>query len=383
VLGRLIGVVRPGDSPSTPTVTYTYSNTCTPGSTTPCLEMDTSTTFTSGGTPSTMKQWYDGWGHLVETQTPSPNGKTIVTYTIYDALGRSTTQSLPYAITTPTGYVPPDLTQARSVTAYDGLGRSLGSVTYSNANSIVLSTTLTYLVALGVPTLSGESNNPYEQTASFDAYNHQQITYTDALGRTRYTQYFSGTASPYSVIRTVGNTYDILGDTTQVQTDDHTGVPQATYTATFDAIKRLTGFNDADLGSCSNTPLPPGCSNSSDTAWKVTYDADGNQLSQTDPRNQSVYSSYDLLDRPLCNGTSSASVNPCQSSSYAQYFYDSYTNGSNPTLTFPSGCTAPSGSYASDPIDAQPPRRLMATVPAVGGAMAMINGDNKTRAACR
>jgi RHS repeat-associated protein len=73
-------------------------------------------------------------------------------------------------------------------------------------------------------------------------------------------------------------------------------------------------------------------------------------LSQTDPRNQGVYASYDLLNRPLCRGTSSAAVKPCQSSAYATYFYDSYNNTSNPTLTFPSGCTAPGGSYASDPI---------------------------------
>src|SRR5947209_12007042 len=122
------------------------------------------------------------------------------------------------------------------------------------------------------------------------------------------------------------------------------------YTATFDALKRLTGFNDADLGSCSNTPLPAGCSTSGDTAWHFTYDADGNQTRSTDPRNQNIYISYDNLDRPLCRGTVSSDVNPCQNSAYAKYFYDSYDNTSNPQVTFPPGCVAPSGSYASDPV---------------------------------
>src|ERR1019366_4737205 len=73
-------------------------------------------------------------------------------------------------------------------------------------------------------------------------------------------------------------------------------------------------------------------------------DADGNVLSLTDPRNVMTYTSYDVLDRPLCRGTTSSQVNPCQSSAYAAYFYDSDTNSSNPGLTFPSGCTVPGSS---------------------------------------
>jgi len=125
---------------------------------------------------------------------------------------------------------------------------------------------------------------------------------------------------------------------------------QASYSATYDALKRRTGFNDSDLGSCSDFPLPASCSGSGDVAWKYAYDADGNQLSQVDPRNQAVYASYDLLDRPLCRGTSSAAVNPCGNSTYAQFFYDSYDNTSNPGVTFPAGCVAPTSPYASDPI---------------------------------
>ncbi len=82
--------------------------------------------------------------------------------------------------------------------------------------------------------------------------------------------------------------------------------PRPLRSTTYDGLKRVTGFNDSDQGSCANTPLPASCSSSSDTAWKVTYDADGNRLTQTDPRKVSTYTSYDALDRPLCRGTASA-----------------------------------------------------------------------------
>jgi len=352
VLGRLVGIVRPGDSSSNPTISSSYLNGCTNGGTTPCLELDTTTQFVVGGPTTTMKQWYDGWGHLVETQVPSPTtGSVIVTYAIYDTMNRPIVKSLPYAIADPSGYSAPDQTKARSVTRYDELGRSLGSVTYDNSGTIVLSTSLSYKVATGVTGISADSANLFEQTIALDGYNHQSITYTDALGRVRYTQVFSGEGSPYSMVRTVYQHSDYLGNSDIVQTYDSTGTIQANYIASFDALSRRIGFNDSDLGSCSNTPLPAGCSSSSDLAWKFNYDADGNQLSSSDPRNKSVYIGYDLLDRPLCRGTAATDVSPtCQNTAYATFFYDSYDNTSNPGVSFPSGCAAPSGSYASDPI---------------------------------
>ncbi len=344
-LGRLTATVQPGDSPSSPTISYTYLMTCSQGATTPCIELDTSVRYTSGGPTSTTKQWYDGWGRLIETQAPSPNnGQTIVTYTVYYNDGTNGTEviaSLPYAIATQSGYVAPDLSQARSVTKYDGLGRSEGVTTYySGGSNIAMASTNSSTVGQGVSGISNDSSTPFERTSTYDSYNHQSIVYTDALGRTRYSQLYSGTNS-YSMVRTVGYTYDILGDMTSTTTYDANGNVKASYTATFDAVKRLTGYNDSDLGACSNAPLPPGCQNSGDTAWHFTYDADNNQLSQTDPRNQPIYASYDNLNRPLCRATQST---PCSHSPYALYFYDSYNNNSNPGVTFPSGCTVP-GSY--------------------------------------
>jgi RHS repeat-associated protein len=341
ILGRLTALVRPGDSSGSPTVSYTYINNCSNGSTSPCIELDTATRVTVGGPTTTQKQWYDGWGHLVETQTPSPtSGSTIVSYSIYDNMGRETTKSLPYSITTPSGYITPDQTKARSVTSYDGLGRPLGSITYSNATTIVLESSLSYTVAQGVPGISSDSSTPFEHTIALDAYNHQVIDYSDALGRTAYTHLYQGTASPYSMIRTVGNTYDTLGDTTAVQTYDSTGTVQASYTATFDALGRRTGMTDSDLGT-----------------WVYGYDSDNNLIQQSENIHNPQYfptinTSYDALDRPLCRWSSGhlGRLENCQNTGYVQYFYDSYTNASNPSATFPSGCLAPPNPYASDPV---------------------------------
>jgi YD repeat-containing protein len=359
-LGRLTSVIRPGDSLSSPTISYTYINSCSPGNTKPCMEIDTATRFTVGGPTTTEKQFYDGWGNLVETQTPGPNPfskvpyipSLLITYTVYDQMNQPVVKSLNYAVAATSGlsYVVPDLNQPRTQTSYDSLGRSLGTVTYGMGQTIVEEASTQYTIGQGVPTISSENNSVYAQTITLDGYQHQSIAYSNGYGRTKYTQVFSGTSSPYSVVRTVGYTYDTVGNTLATTTYDSTGTSQAVSSAAFDGLQRLTGSNDSDLGSCANTPMPADCANSSDTAWKYSYDADGNQLSQTDPRSVSRYTSYDALNRQLCSALTSADANSCSGSTDAVYFYDGYSNASTPGATFPAGCTAPSGSYASDPI---------------------------------
>ncbi|GCE23204.1 RHS repeat-associated core domain-containing protein [Dictyobacter kobayashii] len=345
VLGRLTAVAAPDDTLTSPTTTSTYKNTCSQGSTAPCLELDTTTRVVSGGTQTvTTQQWFDGQGRLIETKAPGPNllskvpriPSTLITYTIYDSMGRATTRSLPYAVSalTGTGYVTPDLSQARTVTNYDGLGRQLGSATYQDASTIKLSTSVAYTVAQGLPSFTQNPTLPFERTTTLDAYNHQAVSYTDAIGRQRYTQVFSGTGPSYTVVRTIRYDRDVVGNLYATLTYDATTTQQAFQNATYDGVGRKVGMSDSDSGN----------------NWVYSYDGDSNLVSQTDPRGTSTYVSYDVLNRPLCKGTTSAAVNPCSSSAYATFFYDSYDNSSNTGVSFPSGCTAPTGSFASDPI---------------------------------
>ncbi|GER89996.1 hypothetical protein KDW_41580 [Dictyobacter vulcani] len=247
-------------------------------------------------------------------------------------------ESLPYAISSlaGTGYIAPDQAQARTVTNYDGLGRPLGSVTYQDANTIKLSTSVSYTVAQGLPSFTQNTTLPFERTTTLDAYNHQAVSYTDAIGRQRYNQVFKGNGAPYTVLRTIRYDRDVVGNLLATKTYDQTAAVQASQSATYDGVGRKVGMTDSDSGS----------------GWVFSYDANSNPISQTDPRSKSVYISYDVLNRPLCKGTTSAAVNPCTNSATSTFFYDSYTNNSNPGVAFPTACTAPSGSYASDPIGA-------------------------------
>jgi RHS repeat-associated protein len=283
----------------------------------------------------------------------------LVTYTIYNNMGQAVTKSLSYPIPAFSGspgssgsaYVTPDTTQPRTVTRYDGLGRSLGSVTYSSASGIALSATVTYTVERSLPSFNVDIATPFERGTTLDAYNHQTVTYTDALGRQRYSQTFDGTGTatnPYKALKTIQYNFDTVGNTIATNTYDASSNRQAYRTAAYDGLSRVTGWNDSDSGSCSNTPLPTSCGSSSGTAWKTGYDANSNAISATDPRGQTTYTAYDVLNRQLCRGTASTDVSPCKDSATALFFYDSYNNASNSGATFPAGCTAPAS--GSSPV---------------------------------
>jgi YD repeat-containing protein len=89
--------------------------------------------------------------------------------------------------------------------------------------------------------------------------------------------------------------------------------------------------------------MPADCSGTTDTAWKYTYDADGNRLSQTDSRNQSRYTTYDALDRPLCSALSAADASSCTGTTDEATFYDGYSNASTPGGNLPIGVYRPNG----------------------------------------
>ncbi len=105
---RLTAEFQPGDSASSPSVTYKYTSTCATNVTAPCQEIDTTTRiiFMAGSSTSVTRKYYDGMGRLVETVAPGAVALSrvpaipslMITYTIYDAMGNATTKSQPYAI---------------------------------------------------------------------------------------------------------------------------------------------------------------------------------------------------------------------------------------------------------------------------------------------
>jgi hypothetical protein len=74
-----------------------------------------------------IRKFYDGLGRLVQSQAAGAaldvGTRDIVVNSWYDAYGNLVEQSVPYAVTTGSGYRTPDLGQASTLTGYDVLGR--------------------------------------------------------------------------------------------------------------------------------------------------------------------------------------------------------------------------------------------------------------------
>ena len=132
--GRLSVVIMPGDSSGDPTIRYDYYDDSSPIFTSPLLVR----VFYKGNVKSTERQFYDGLGRLVQTQTAlaeveGSGDKDIVVTTAYDARGLAVCTTVPYAVTAyvynKNNPVNPFQTTActaksRTTTIYDALGRA-------------------------------------------------------------------------------------------------------------------------------------------------------------------------------------------------------------------------------------------------------------------
>ncbi len=130
LFGRLKKIARPDDSLSYPTEEYGYYDGGDQVLTDrwPLVVMHwvrgtAGLNWCSGGSGSWERTFYDGLGRQVEHQTPGlnwicdGNGQEVVSYTLYDALGRATVASVPYTVTQYVSATTPD---GRVVTSYKG-----------------------------------------------------------------------------------------------------------------------------------------------------------------------------------------------------------------------------------------------------------------------
>ena len=297
---------------------YSYANCPATGANQPCAEVDTTQRLNSTTTVTT-ESFYDGYGHLAETRTPGPNTQDVIQFYQYDNMGRQVSLSQNYFVAHGNGYIAPDNSQPQTTTVYDGLGRV---ITSTQPNSAVTKTS--YSITCGI---SGTSDtNCYETTTTLDPLNHQTTSYTDALGRDRYDQRFTGT-SPYTLYSTVSQQYDYLGNVDSTTLADGTHVS----TSTYNGLDQRTSISDPNLGN-----------------WTYSYDPNGNLIQSQDPRGTSgnVYTGYDGANRQIW-----VSNNSGRSSPFATYTYDSTANGNHgigqlTSETFASGPSQSiSGSY--------------------------------------
>jgi RHS repeat-associated protein len=302
-LGRVTGETLPGEASGLTTISSSYTVWCSgTAAQTPCAEIDR-TQRLNATTTVTARAFYNGFGQLVETRSPAPNGQDIVQYAYYDPSRRLVFKSVPYFVGAYTGgpgsaaYSVPDATQAGSTYANDGLGR-----TVSVTDALSARTTTGYSVVCNA---AGTNDTAcYEQVLTRDPLGHQSGGLTDSFARANYVQRYSGNStSNYAVYVTTKYTYDYLGELTQIRYQDGTNLTSYQY----DMAGRKTAMTDADRGSES-----------------YAYDQDGNLIQATDARGAggTVYAGFDGIDRPVWRNTT---ISP--TGAYDTYSYDSTAGG--------------------------------------------------------
>lgn len=311
-LGRLVSITKPLSDPHglqgtmLPSTTYQYVSTCQSTSPQPpCIALVTTTEETSANS-ITSRTFEDGNGHTVETESPAPGGTgTLVSFTLYDALGRKAFISAPYTVSATTTYSAPNMTTPGTQYAYDALGRTISTQLVPHYNGIPTNTTTT-AYQLTCSAAVGDSNC-YEQAVTIDPNGHRGDVDANALGQNVYQVRYTGTggsSTPYAVYTTDKTSYDVLGNVLSITHPDGTHATSSTY----DLAGRKLSESDPNRGT---------------TTYQ--YDSDGNITLQQDARaaNGTVYAGYDALDRPSWHNTSNSPTG-----AYETFSYDSTTNGS-------------------------------------------------------
>ncbi|MBA2679720.1 MAG: RHS repeat protein, partial [Ktedonobacteraceae bacterium] len=188
----------------------------------------------------------------------------------------------------------------------------------------------TACVNYGLGTASGDATT-YHYTQSIDPNNHMALSFADVLGRTRYTQQYSGHSGSITtnIVQQKSVQYNALNEPTSVLVTDL--APQSgqtttsvTTTAQYDDLGRLTQLVDPDRGT-----------------HTLSYDANGQVITDVSGTRTLGYS-YDLLGRLGCLQDIAPTISAtgaCSSGShpFVQNTYDTTTLGTRGSTDFPVG----------------------------------------------
>ncbi|CAG0950585.1 hypothetical protein GPROT1_00060, partial [Gammaproteobacteria bacterium] len=313
--GRLLKVIRPGDTEAAPTTRYEYRT----GSK---FEIGTyDKEDAAGNTHHWSREVYDGLGRLIQGQSEKDNNQATVVNTQYDARGLVVQQTTPVELTsTPSGlnYLTPNWSGPRTQTTYDALGRVFTLISPDGTR-----TERRY-------ELASDNGQMLVMDNLIDANRHRKQYRYDVFGRLVKALELTGDCSQYgtwgftcvapyttqwSTYATTQYTYDVLANLKTVQ--DAAGNQTS---MNYDVLGRKTSMTDPDMG-----------------YWTYTYDNAGNLITQTDARNQTLWFRYDELNRLLekRRDNSGGAV-------LASYVYDQGSNaiGQRTSMTDPSGGTS-------------------------------------------
>lgn len=302
--GKVTGNIKqPGESGSY-TTQSSINSTCTASSTLPCFEVDSNT---SQYATAITRTFYDSMGREVETRTMSADASLdLVTFTVYDDAHNSSFESVSFEVQGTLnngGWVDPNgavdyqgVAPGGTMTFYDALGRQMGiqdplygSSQEPGITCSGLQGTWTACSFYGLGSAHGDAAT-YFYAAVLDPNNHGAVSFSDELGRSLYTQLYSGKGiSSISSNITLQKTmqYNVLDEPTSVTTTDLVpqtgqGITTTTASNSYDDLGRLVTASDPDRGN-----------------HTYTYDADGHMLTDVSGTRTLGYN-YDLLGRTGC-----------------------------------------------------------------------------------
>jgi len=291
VFGRMVKVVAPGDSDSSPTLGITYYDTSIP------FQVDLNQKVDNSGASIRLSRFYNGLGMQIQTQSVGAlvNGvqKNVVVDSQFDSLGRKNKETVPYMIdydAFPT-FQAQTFTQALTQTTYDLVSRPL-AVTEPNAN----------VSAYAYNGLSSSVTDPAQNVTTTLKDVWGRVTSVDAATDADLAYYY--------------NTRDLLTSVEKGTVGSH-----LTTSLTYDQAGRKISMDDPDMGD-----------------WTYTYNALGSLISQTDARTCVTSLDYDALNR-LTGKTFSGSCSATPSISYT-FDVGAYGKGHRSGMTDGSGSTA-------------------------------------------
>ncbi|MFA4835693.1 MAG: RHS repeat-associated core domain-containing protein [Dehalococcoidia bacterium] len=248
---RLVKVVKPGDSSGSPTMQYLYNTWGTLNQ----QNLESRAKVPEGDGYLWSKQYFDGIGRVIQTQSEGESGHTIINATAtFNNRGLVDKAYVSQDIASVlTQYYAPQSGWKYSTPTYDGLGR-------------VTSTT-----AADGTTSSTDYSVAWQQLATNERGYKKRYT-NDAFGRLVKVEELDASQALYG---TTTYSYDVLGNLTQLVDNSSN-----TTTMTYDWLSRKTAMTDPDMG-----------------GWSYAYDSNGNLTSQTDAKAQTITLSYDALNR--------------------------------------------------------------------------------------
>jgi len=270
-------VSEPGETGSYTTQSNSYSQ-CSSSSTLPCFEIDS---VTSQYNSAITRTFYDSLGREVETRTPGPGNYDTIVYTLYNDQSHSVLTSVPFQVASGSSWIDPvgakddnGNTPGGTAVYYDTPGRPLAYQDPSSGSSqepgvacsSYLGSANTYTGCTNYLLAHPKGDSTiYEAVQSVDANSHSEASFNDALGRTRYTQWYNGASSGSSGLPANSSAneqetvqYNALNEPTSVVETDlapqtNETITSVTTSASYDSMGRITQLVDPDRGTHSST----------------------------------------------------------------------------------------------------------------------------------